>query len=68
MEPVLWFGWFRADIVAEYAELFWRGLQMTIGITLPFLPPYLKTLSLSATQVGLLMSIGPALAIICPPL
>ena len=34
MEPVLWFGWFRADIIAEYAELFWQGLRMTVGITM----------------------------------
>jgi polar amino acid transport system permease protein len=34
MEPVLWFGWFRADIIAEYAPLFWRGLLMTIAVTL----------------------------------
>ena len=34
MEQVLWFGWFRADIIAEYAPLFWRGLQMTIVVTL----------------------------------
>lgn len=34
MEQVLWFGWFRADIIAEYAGLFWRGLQMTIVVTL----------------------------------
>ena len=33
MEQVLWFGWFRADIVAEYAQLFWHGLQMTILVT-----------------------------------
>lgn len=33
MEQVLWFGWFRADIIAEYAELFWRGLQMTVMVT-----------------------------------
>lgn len=33
MEPVLWFGWFRADIIAEYRELFWRGLLMTVAIT-----------------------------------
>lgn len=33
MDPVLWFGWFRADIIAEYAELFWRGLQMTVMVT-----------------------------------
>ncbi|MDB5858519.1 MAG: Amino acid transporter, permease protein region, His/Glu/Gln/Arg/opine [Ramlibacter sp.] len=34
MEQVLWFGWFRADIIAEYGALFWRGLQMTILVTL----------------------------------
>ena len=34
MEQVLWFGWFRADIIAEYAALFWRGLQMTIMVTI----------------------------------
>ncbi len=34
MEQLLWFGWFRADIIAEYAVLFWRGLQMTIVVTL----------------------------------
>lgn len=33
MEPILWFDWFRADIIAEYAELFWRGLQMTVMVT-----------------------------------
>jgi polar amino acid transport system permease protein len=33
MEPLLWFGWFRADIIAEYAMLFWHGLQMTITVT-----------------------------------
>ena len=34
MEPTLWFGWFRADIIAEYGVMFWRGLQMTILVTL----------------------------------
>jgi ACR3 family arsenite transporter len=33
MDQILWFGWFRADIIAEYAPLFWRGLMMTIGVT-----------------------------------
>ena len=33
MEPVVWFGWFRADIIAEYADLFWRGALMTVAIT-----------------------------------
>ena len=34
MEQILWFGWFRADIIVSYSELFWRGLQMTVLITL----------------------------------
>ncbi len=34
MEQVLWFGWFRADIIAEYGVLFWRGLLMTVGVTI----------------------------------
>ena len=34
MEQVLWFGWFRADIISEYGVLFWRGLQMTMLVTL----------------------------------
>ena len=33
MEQALWFGWFRADIIVEYGELFWRGLLMTIVVT-----------------------------------
>jgi polar amino acid transport system permease protein len=33
MDEVLWFGWFRADIIAEYAVLFWHGLLMTMGVT-----------------------------------
>ena len=32
-EQILWFGWFRADIIHEYGALFWRGLGMTVGIT-----------------------------------
>jgi polar amino acid transport system permease protein len=34
VEQVLWFGWFRADIIVEYASLFWRGLLMTIALTI----------------------------------
>jgi polar amino acid transport system permease protein len=33
MEQVLWFGWFRADIIAEYSVMFWHGLQMTVLVT-----------------------------------
>lgn len=32
-QQVLWFGWFRADIVKEYEPLFWDGLRMTVGVT-----------------------------------
>lgn len=34
MEQIYWFGWFRADIIHQYAGLFWQGLLMTIVITL----------------------------------
>ncbi len=34
MDPILWFGWFRADIIAEYAMMFRHGLQITILVTL----------------------------------
>jgi polar amino acid transport system permease protein len=33
MEPTLWFGWFRADIIAAYGVMFWRGLEMTVLVT-----------------------------------
>lgn len=33
MEQQLWFGWFRADIIAEYATLFGRGLVTTVELT-----------------------------------
>lgn len=38
------------------------------GITLPFLPAYLKSLSLSATQVGALLAISPLASLLAPPL
>ncbi len=33
MEPLLLFGWFRADIIVEYSAMFWHGLRMTILVT-----------------------------------
>lgn len=39
-----------------------------VGIVLPFLPAYLKSLALSATQVGLLLSISPLVSLLAPPL
>jgi polar amino acid transport system permease protein len=31
--PVLWFGWFRPDILVEYRQLFWEGALVTVGTT-----------------------------------
>ena len=39
MDPILWFGWFRADIIAEYAMMFWHGLQITILVTVVCITP-----------------------------
>jgi PPP family 3-phenylpropionic acid transporter len=38
-----------------------------LGITLPFLPAYLASLALSATQVGLLLALQPLLSLVMPP-
>lgn len=40
----------------------------TVGITLPFLPAYLTSLNFSATEVGVLLALGPAMAIVSPPI
>jgi len=37
-----------------------------VGILLPFLPAYLESLALSVTQVGLLLSLSPLLALVAP--
>ncbi len=37
-----------------------------VGILLPFLPAYLKSLALSVTQVGLLLSLSPLVALVGP--
>jgi PPP family 3-phenylpropionic acid transporter len=50
-------------IVGQYALHFG-----TVGILLPFLPAYLSSLSLSATEVGVLLAISPAMALFAPQL
>ncbi len=40
----------------------------TVGVVLPFLPAYFKSLGLSATQVEVLVAVGPAFALLSPPL
>ena len=31
--PIVWFGWFRADILVEYRDLFLQGAWMTLRVT-----------------------------------
>lgn len=50
--------------IAGFYLLYFAG----VGITLPFLPAYLKSLSLSGTQVGLLLGLGPLASLLAPPL
>lgn len=50
-------------LAASYALYFGA-----VGITLPFLPEYLRRQQLSASQVGVLLAIGPALTLVAPPL
>lgn len=49
-EPILWFGWFRADIIQEYEALFWSGLRMTVGVTVVCI--------LQGTLLGLLLGLA----------
>lgn len=39
----------------------------TVGVILPFLPAYLKSLSLSGAEVGLLLALSPLGALLSPP-
>lgn len=40
----------------------------TVGISLPFFPGYFRAIGLSASQIGLLLAIGPVCALFAPPL
>ena len=39
-----------------------------VGVTLPFLPAYLRSLQLSTTQVGFLLALTPLASLLTPPL
>jgi PPP family 3-phenylpropionic acid transporter len=41
---------------------------MTVGISLPFFPGYFEARGFSASQIGVLLAIGPACALFAPPL
>ncbi|HSP80989.1 MAG TPA: MFS transporter [Myxococcaceae bacterium] len=53
----------RLSLIGFYALYFG-----TVGIVLPFLPAYLESLALSVTQVGLLLSLTPLMALLSPHL
>ncbi|HVE84834.1 MAG TPA: MFS transporter [Myxococcales bacterium] len=40
----------------------------SVGVTLPFLPAYFRSLHLSGTQIGVLLAMSPLLALLAPPL
>src|SRR6476620_892063 len=39
----------------------------TVGLTLPFLPAYLRSLNFSGAQVGMVLALSPAMAMLGPP-
>lgn len=41
---------------------------MGVGVSLPFLPGYFKTLGFNGAETGVLLSVGPTLAMVMPPL
>ena len=40
----------------------------TVGVILPFLPPYFRSLDLSGAQIGVLLALQPAMMLVAPPL
>ncbi len=47
---------------------FYVAFFMAVGITLPFIPGYLKSLGLPGHDIGVLLAVAPALALVMPPL
>ena len=41
---------------------------MTVGVSLPFMPGYFKTLGFTGAQSGTLLAVGPMFALFMPPL
>lgn len=41
---------------------------MTVGVTLPFMPGYFKTLGFTGAQSGVLLAVGPTFSLLMPPL
>lgn len=51
------------SLVTFYALYF-----MSVGVSLPFLPGFFKTLGFTGNQAGLLLAVGPTLSLVMPPL
>ncbi len=47
--------------------VFYLLMFMGVGITLPFLPQYYRSLNFSGAQVGALLAVGPLFAMVMPP-
>ena len=48
--------------------LFYVLFFMTVGVSLPFMPGYFKTLGFTGAQSGTLLAVGPLFALFMPPL
>ncbi len=48
--------------------VFYVLLFMTVGVTLPFMPGYFRTLGFTGAQSGTLLAVGPTFALFMPPL
>lgn len=55
---------YGAGRLAGYYALYF----MTVGIALPFFPGYFEARGFTASQIGVLLAIGPACALFAPPL
>jgi polar amino acid transport system permease protein len=55
MEPIVWFGWFRVDILLDYKDLFLQGAWMTLRMTVV------------CVLLGSLLGLGLALARLAHP-
>lgn len=47
---------------------FYLLLFMSVGVSLPFMPGYFKTLGFSGAQAGVLLAVGPTFSLFMPPL
>lgn len=49
-------------------SVFYFLFFLTVGVSLPFMPAYFASLGLTASQIGVLLSVSPVFALFAPPL